>query len=97
MKLLKSINQQLHPTSDRVLVQMDPDETESDGGIILPNGEQSVWGTIVRIGPDVQHVHLTERVCIPGHLGTLIKLAGTDVRYIVIREEQISLVEPIAS
>lgn len=42
------------PCNDRVLIEVDPDEEETTGGIVMPKGSVEdihKWATVIKVGP----------------------------------------------
>jgi len=50
------------PLHDWILVEMDPLEYETRGGIVLPHGNEVRKATVVDLGPDVRDLERGERL-----------------------------------
>lgn len=53
---------ELAPTLDRVAIKREDRKKKSDGGIILPNQEESNYGEVVAVGPGAFNMDGTRRV-----------------------------------
>lgn len=85
----------MRPLGDRVLVEMESAETESAGGIALPDisREKSRRGLIAAVGPGLvlengrqaePQLSVGERVLVALHAGTEIEIDGAE--YLIVRE-----------
>lgn len=80
---------QLKPLGDNVLVDLDPKEEISKGGIHIPKQAQdeSVWGITRAVGGEVEDVKEGDKVFVPSHVGTSLVIEGT--KHVILRESQI--------
>lgn len=83
------------PIKDRVLVRMDARETETKGGIVLPEFSQTTatWGDVVAVGNKCNDCTVGSRVMVESHLGTHVIVKGVD--YILIEESKIKAIEEV--
>ncbi len=82
------------PLHDILLVQPDPPEEVSSGGILIPDvaKEVPVWGTVLAYGEQTKHgLDTGDRVLVPKHLGTHLTFGKLDV--ILIEESKVLAVE----
>lgn len=86
------------PLGDRVLVEPQPAETKTKGGVIIPDtaGEKPTRGTVVAVGPGGRaedgrlvplDVKTGDTVLYGKWSGTEVKIAGKD--YVILRESDI--------
>lgn len=66
----------IQPLEDRILIQPDPEETQTPGGIYLPVGEVPHQGTVVAVGPDVETLNPNDRVHYSRYAGSELKHHG---------------------
>ncbi|RMF08531.1 MAG: co-chaperone GroES [Candidatus Neomarinimicrobiota bacterium] len=88
----------IHPLSDRVVVEPAPAEEKSSGGIILPDTaqEKPQLGTVVAVGPGKvsdagtlieMTVKKGDKVLFGKYSGTEVTVDGND--YLIMRESDI--------
>ena len=79
----------LRPMNDKVLIKLDPLETTTKHGIIIPDQyqkrERSVFGTVLKVGDKVSDVKAGDRVTCCKHQGDDLKINGVD--HVVLREQ----------
>lgn len=77
------------PLFDRVLVEREPEMTETPGGILIPDTSQErpMYGTAILIGFDVKNVKKGDKVLCRKFAGFDIKL--NEVDYLIIVEKDI--------
>lgn len=93
----------LTPTTDRVLVRLDPlEENFGDGPIVRPDiaQEKPVWGEAIAVGPGRRGkrgvllpmtVRRGERVCVPWATGHDLKIGGR--LHVFVHERDILLTQ----
>ncbi len=83
----------LTPVADRVVVMLDPQKEESEGGIILSAKQvtDSEWGEVVSTGRGCEALEEGDRVHVHPTRGLHIMLEGKD--YIVLKESRIECVD----
>lgn len=94
------------PLEDRLLLRMlQPEETKSPGGIVIPTGaqERTMFGVVVARGPGrvTYDGALIGRVCEKNDVVLVGKMAGTEcsfggTKYLIIREADVMLRWPKA-
>jgi chaperonin GroES len=88
----------LRPLNDRILVERVPENTETKGGIIIPDTakEKPVEGTVVAIGNGrmgdngkliAMDVKVDDRVLFSKYGGTDVKIDGKD--YLILRQDDV--------
>lgn len=88
----------LRPLNDRILVQRGQEDTETKGGIIIPDTakEKPVQGTVVAIGNGrmgdngkliAMDVKVDDRVLFSKYGGTDVKIDGKD--YLILRQDDV--------
>ena len=88
----------LRPLNDRILVQRGQEDTETKGGIIIPDTakEKPVEGTVVAIGNGrmgdngkliAMDVKVDDRVLFSKYGGTDVKIDGKD--YLILRQDDV--------
>jgi chaperonin GroES len=88
----------LRPLNDRILVLRVPENTETKGGIIIPDTakEKPVEGTVVAIGNGrmgdngkltAMDVKVDDRVLFSKYGGTDVKIDGKD--YLILRQDDV--------
>lgn len=89
---------QLNPLYNRVVVRKQEPETQSLGGIIIPDNvaEQPDRGTVVAVGPGLRNkdgdlipvaVTVGEQVIFPAQAGQAIKVHGEE--YLILTDDEI--------
>ena len=73
------------PIDDRVVVTREPNETESPGGIVLPEGatEKPQLGDVLACGPNVKQASIGDRVLFSPYAETVTLY---DVEYVLVKE-----------
>lgn len=93
-----------YPYGDRILVEIIPVETETAGGVVLPQAaqERPTRGTVIRTGGGARNDSTGERMPIGVKAGDIVlfsKYGGVDVSLgddvLLIREADVLAVEPI--
>ena len=51
------ITPMIRPLADRVAIKLDTPETESEGGLVLPNPIERLTGLVVAVGPGAKCPH----------------------------------------
>jgi len=76
------------PVADRVIVVPDARETESPGGIVLPEGasDKPQLGFVLAIGPKVEQVREGNRVLFSPYAETVTL---NDVEYVLAKESDL--------
>ncbi|MDD9304883.1 MAG: co-chaperone GroES [Desulfobacter sp.] len=88
----------LRPLSDRILVQRGQEDTETKGGIIIPDTakEKPVEGTVVAVGKGrlgekgkriAMDVKADDRILFSKYGGIDVKIGGTD--YLILRQDDV--------
>ena len=79
----------MKPLSDRVLVQLDPKEEVTPGGIVLPDTAQDSAhsGTVLEIGYAVAEIKEGNRVFVGRYAGVSLNHNGHDC--LLLKEEDI--------
>ena len=74
---------------NRVLLRRDDPETVTEGGIVLATAaqEQPVEGEIFGVGPDCLALGVGDKVLVPPHAGTPVRLRGNE--FVVMPEEEV--------
>lgn len=83
------MNKTILAIADRVLVEMDPKEAVSAGGIYIPEQAQDrpTWGTVKSVGPKTSHLKVGDRAYVPVHSGTALVVGGKVC--VMIREDRV--------
>jgi chaperonin GroES len=76
----------LQPINDKILVERQPEENKTAGGILLPDSaqKQSQWGTVLSVGSKVEVVSKGDMVFCGKYVGT-----DVDGVQFIIREEDV--------
>jgi len=88
-----NVNPKVKPLADRVLVEPDPAETKTSGGIIIPDTakEKPMRGKIIAVGngkPDEpMTVKVGDTVLYGKYAGTELSIDGND--YLIMKESDI--------
>lgn len=71
---------------NKVVIEMSERQTETEGGIVLPevSVKPHTEGTIISAGEQVEDVKVGDKVGFPSHLGTRLEHKGKDI--LVIEE-----------
>lgn len=73
----------IKPLADRIAVRREEQEEVSDGGIIIPDGEQPAIGEVVAVGPgkysETKNTRIPPMVQV-GDTVTFGKMSGTEVK-----------------
>ncbi len=81
------------PLSDRVLIQPNPAEEKTAGGLIIPDTakEKPLAGKVVAVGPGTSEVKMEvkagDQVLYGKYAGTEVTVDGTD--YLIMRQSDI--------
>lgn len=98
----------IRPLHDRILIRRDAAETQSPGGIILPDStkhDRPQKGTVLAVGPGKRTItiagpHTEPTCCIAGDEVLFTKYAGEGVKiggedYFLVKDEDIiAVIEP---
>jgi co-chaperonin GroES (HSP10) len=90
------MTKQMTPIGRNIIVKMLPRETQSKGGIFIPQVSQhtNTWGEVDSVGPLCIHdLKKGDRVFIPAHLGTIFRVRRTD-EFVIIDESKVVCMEP---
>jgi len=81
----KSKKVTFEPIDDRVVIVPDARETESPGGIVLPEGaaDKPQLGKILAVGPNVAQVRTADRVLFSPYAETVTL---NEVEYVLVKE-----------
>lgn len=97
--LTKSVVEMIEPLDDRIVIQREPEEEKSKGGILIPDTaskEKPVTGAVVAVGPGKRlesgqlqplSVKVGDKVVFGKYAGTEVKLDDKD--YIIMRESDV--------
>ena len=80
--------QVFEPIGDRVVIVPDSRETESPGGIALPeaSAEKPQVGTVLAFGPDVKQVRPGDRVLFSPYAETVTL---NEIEYVLVKEDDL--------
>jgi len=79
---------------DNVLIDQDPIKTLTDSGIHLltdPEQGKSKWGTVVKVGDEVEKINEGDSVLLAGFNGGVLELDGKD--YLIAMSKHIVAVK----
>jgi len=88
--------QSIRMTSDRLLVQKEPEgERQSRGGLLIPATAASVnkrciWSEVVAVGPSVRNIEAGDRVLHLSEGGLEVEIRGED--FVLLRERDVHAV-----
>ncbi|MDA1167326.1 MAG: co-chaperone GroES family protein [archaeon] len=79
----------IEPLSSMVLLQKETAPEKTTSGLLLPEEarEKMNVGTILAVGPDVEHVNVGDRVIHRAFGGTTLEWLG--IEYLLIKEEDL--------
>ena len=83
----------IKPLSDRVLIQPNPAEEKTSGGLFIPDTakEKPLAGKVVAVGPGTSEVKMEvkegDQVLYGKYAGTEVNVDGTD--YLIMRQSDI--------
>lgn len=81
--------------ADRLLVDHStPEEMTTEGGLVVPGSArkdiETIWGSVVQVGPDVKEVIAGDRIAFHDNAGYEVVLGLK--KYVVMKEGEVMLV-----
>jgi len=95
MNMLKA--KPLKPINRNIIVKMDDRETETTGGIHLPEQSQitHTWGDVVAVSDQCEDFEVGDRAYVPLHVGTHMRIDRHD-DVIIVDERKVLMREAAA-